>query len=494
MRRLFFGFLFSVVIGLQAQVKQFNFQFEHPNCVYELNKEFKLRNRNNTLLRKMPGVSKSNPFYSLKLDPVKDKKILDFLENESCILNLEVVPKTTFASSLPPNDTLYPVQWSLPFINAEEAWALRDQKDTILIGIVDTGTDFNHPDLQNYYTNILDPINGVDDDGNGFVDDYRGWDFGDEDNEAQIAIGIGLDHGVQMTSLAAAPTDNSHGIASAGRYVKYLPIKISDSQGVIGDPYEGVAYAIAMGCDIVNCSWTQQVITNYGKSVIAHAKENDVLVVGAAGNFNNTSATYPCSHPDVLCVGAINESGNKTNTSSFGNWIDIASPGLNLWAAKPEGGYGISGGTSSACAFTSGAAAWLLSVFPEESSITIRDRILNAAKENTNLSVEFEGKMGVGLLNIFSSQEYQSSELSDFIVWPNPSNGEINLQFRLNKLENYKLYLFDLLGREMVQRNLNNLQLGDNQLNFKWAVKSGAYYLILKAENSFFLQEIIIEN
>ncbi len=494
MQRFLSGLLFLCCLTIYGQRRLYNFQSNGLECIEALNKSFSDRNWNAPLITKKPLSRSGNDFYSLQLDTTIDKKLLALLHSVPCIYNVEEVPKTTLAEEIVPNDTLYPFQWSLPFVHAEQAWSVRNQKDTVLIGIVDSGTDFYHPDLQNYFRNSADTINGIDDDANGFEDDYTGWDFGDEDNNPQIAEGIGLDHGVQMTSLAAAPTDNFHGIASPGRVVKYLPVKITNAQGVIGDPYEGVAYAIEMGCDIINCSWTQGVITNYGKSVIALAKEKDILIVGAAGNFNSTAATYPCAHPDVLCVAAVDENGDKTFSSSYGEWIDIASPGINLWAARANLNYGTSGGTSGACAFTSGAVAWLSSVFPNESSEAIKTRLLRGVQEHEQALSEFSGLMGEGLLNMYRAQELGTGKFSEFTVWPNPSSGDIHIQFRLNEVEPYTMYLFDLMGRELVKEKLKNLQLGENRLNFNFQVNTGAYYLILKAENSIFLQEIFIGN
>ncbi len=493
--QILFIFFCLCFLSLPAQNRQFTIQVETDDCLKLLNEKLQKRQLGNYSFKKKPSINKNeNHFYSIYLNKKKEANLFQYLENSDCIKSLEEVPKTTFASENVPNDTLYPLQWNLSFIDANIAWATRFQQDTILIGIVDSGTDFTHPDLQNFYTNIMDPVNGLDDDNNGYIDDFRGWDFGMEDNDAQIVEGIGLDHGVQMTSLSAAPTNNLHGIASAGRIVQYLPIKITNDQGSIGDPYEGVAYAIQMGCDIVNCSWTQNLLTNYAKSVIEMASENNILIVAAAGNFDNENPTYPCAHDDVLCVGAIDEQGNKTSSSSFGEWIDIASPGINLWAAKPNGSYSTTGGTSGACAFTSGAASWLVSVYPNESSAKIKERILLGAKEHIGLSNEHQNKLGEGALNLYSAQEQGNSNFSNLITWPNPSNGDFHIQFRLKKMQTYDLRILDLRGRELMKEKLDNLQIGENQLNLNIRLQSGAYFLVLNGGNSNFLEEIIIVN
>ncbi len=494
MFRLLFALFILTFLSLKAQKRHFNFQMEDVSCFENLNIRLAKQKQHTIPLHKMSVSANLNYYYSIQLDIDRDSSLLHHLKHSACVQNLEMVPKTTLATIFIPNDTLYPAQWNLDFIDAPEAWGIRNPTDTILIGIVDTGTDFDHPDLQNFYRNEADPENGLDDDGNGLVDDYRGWDFGMVDNNAQIADGIGLDHGVQMTSLAAAPSNNLHGIASPAPMVKYLPIKITNDQGGIGDPYEGVAYAIEMGCKVINCSWTQSAITNYGKSVIALAKEKGILIVGAAGNFDNNNPQYPCADPTVLCVAAIDDSGEKTTVSSYGPWIDIASPGLNMWAARPGSNYGLAGGTSGACAFTSGTAAWLFSIFPEEDGTAIKNRIMEGAKEHSLLFEPYLTNLGTGTLNMFQAQENEEKSFSGLEVWPNPSNGNFSVTFRLVEMEDYSLFIFDVLGREIVRKTMDNLQLGENQVDLNLVLKSGAYYLVLKAENTFFLQEIFIGN
>lgn len=493
MQRIFLFLLVQITMNIVAQENKFILEVAGEDCIRDF-ESYISRSEFSTDYSKMYGSSTQKAFYTVKIHASKFHLKYSNLTSNPCIGKLEKVPETILANATTPDDPLFSSQWSLSEIEAELAWSLRNPEDSILIGIVDTGTDFNHPDLQNYFINKNDPVNGIDDDANGFTDDFRGWDFGEEDNDPQINTGFNLDHGMEMTSLAAAPTDDGIGMASAGRTISYLPIKFSDAAGNIENPYEAIAYAIEMGCDIVNCSWTQDASTSYAEFVMDLAIEKDVLIVAAAGNFDNSTLRYPCAFDNVLCVGAIDESRDKSGVSSYGSWIDIASPGSNMWAAKQDSTYFKTGGTSAASAFTSGAAAWLRSIYPTETAGDIKTRILKGSSAHESLVSVGKNQLGQGILNLYGAQVYGEPEFESMVLWPNPSNGTVHIDFRAQKQKKFQLYIYDILGRKLVDQQLDNIQLGDNQLDCNFYFKNGQYILILQAENSRFQTEFVIVN
>jgi len=137
-----------------------------------------------------------------------------------------------------PNDTSLPSQYYIGLINAENAWGITKGDTNIVIGITDTGWDPTHPDLiGNVKKNYADPINGFDDDLDGYTDNFLGWDLGMNDNDA---LWESTGHGVNVTGIAAATTDNVTGIAGVGFKTRFLPIKISNSVGQLKQAYQGV--------------------------------------------------------------------------------------------------------------------------------------------------------------------------------------------------------------------------------------------------------------
>jgi len=152
-----------------------------------------------------------------------------------------------------PNDPQIGSQGHLSQISAYAGWDISKGDTNVVIGITDTGIDIDHPDLKdNIKYNYNDPINGIDDDGDGYVDNYRGWDLGENDNNPQANVSS---HGVHVSGDAAPSTDNGIGIAGPGFNCRLLPVKITDASGALTQSYAGITYAADHGADIINCSW-----------------------------------------------------------------------------------------------------------------------------------------------------------------------------------------------------------------------------------------------
>ena len=168
-----------------------------------------------------------------------------------------------------------------------------------MIGIIDTGTDPDHPDLAaNLKHNYADPINGLDDDGDGYVDNFNGWDLGESDNDATVNANT---HGSHVSGCAAAVTDNGVGVASPGFNCKFLPVKISNAGGTLTMGYEGIVYAADHGCNVINCSWGGGGGGALGQNAIDYATINkDALVVCAAGNNSSNQTFYPAAYNYVF--------------------------------------------------------------------------------------------------------------------------------------------------------------------------------------------------
>ena len=300
-------------------------------------------------------------------------------------------------------------QYWLTNIKAFEAWDIHKGDTNTVIGIVDTGIDISHIDLiYNIKYNYNDMLNGVDDDGDGYIDNFRGWDFGDNNNNPQAEVSF---HGSWVSGIAAATTDNGVGMSGVGFYSKFLPVKVMNSDGIINSAYDGVVYAADQGCKIINCSWGSNSYQRMAQDVINYATYNrDALVIGACGNTNSELVFYPASYENVLSVAATTVNDEKwtpentgtSSGSSYGPLVDISAPGT-MMRTTGNGGYFLTyGGTSFAAPVISGAAAILRSYFPEYSALQIGE-LLKISADNIDTipaNIPYKGMLGYGRLNM----------------------------------------------------------------------------------------------
>ncbi len=268
------------------------------------------------------------------------------------------------------NDPYLNSQYALSLCRASEAWEIFKGDSTMVIGVTDTGIDFDHEDLRtNIAYNSNDIIDGLDNDNDGYVDNYYGWDFGSNDNNPQwneSGTSGNAIHGTFTAGLAGARTDNEKGIACIGYSNKILPVKITNNSGVINSGYEAIIYAAEHGCQVVNCSWGSTSPNQFARDVIAYVTEDlGVIVVAAAGNQNNQSLYYPASYPNVVSVAAINSLDQKWSNSSY-NWrVDISAPGENVLSTLSNSTYGNSSGTSFAAPIVASSLAFLRAYYPD---------------------------------------------------------------------------------------------------------------------------------
>ncbi|MGE0560737.1 MAG: S8 family serine peptidase [Flavobacteriales bacterium] len=301
-----------------------------------------------------------------------------------------------------PNDPIIsdPVKtWHLIMINAFAAWDVTKGDTNLVIGITDTGWDNTHPDLVvNAKKNYNDPINGIDDDADGYIDNFIGWDLGNNDNDPQLE---GSNHGTHVSGLSAAVTDNGTGVASIGFNTKFMPLKISNSAGILTQAYQGVVYAADHGCFIINCSWGSTTPGQFQKDVIDYANINKgCLVVGACGNNGNEVLFYPAAYDGVLTVAASEENDLKKNNSNYGYYVDISAPGENMWSTIGGGTYGNNGGTSMAAPVVSGAAALVKAMNPTYSNQQVAAVLRATAFDMNPLNPTYYDKLGNGRLDV----------------------------------------------------------------------------------------------
>ena len=242
------------------------------------------------------------------------------------------------AAGIIPNDSLYSKQWGMQAIHAEEAWDTTTGSPDVKVAVVDGGINFDQPDLQpNIWRNPGESgagreDNGVDDDGDGFVDDWRGWDFVQQDNNPEDNFG----HGTHVSGTIAARGDNGIGVAGVAWQANLIPVRVLDNVGA-GDcsgTAAGMAYAVQQGARIVNLSLGSRQRCTAEEDVIS--ANPDVLFVVAALNEGvdvDADPFYPCAFPDanIVCVGASDQSDDLAGFSNYGaKSVDLAAPGVGV--------------------------------------------------------------------------------------------------------------------------------------------------------------------
>lgn len=287
-------------------------------------------------------------------------------------------------------------------VNKSYLSPLNVKKEEIVVAVVDTGVDYNHEDLKDVmWTNKGEiPGNGVDDDGNGYVDDIYGIDPLDDDTDPMASHA----HGTHVAGTIAATQNNGVGIAGIASNVKIMAIRtVPDrSDETDADVVESFLYAAEHGAKLINCSFGKK--HNEGGMIVNETmdhigKEYGTMVVAAAGNEygsdNDSNPKYPASFPSdyLMVVASTNARGGLSWFSNIGETtVDVAAPGSNVYSTTPGDDYGSMSGTSMATPTTVGVTAEVLSHFPELDPVSLKRVIMNTVTRVDR----FEGRMVSG--------------------------------------------------------------------------------------------------
>ncbi len=387
----------------------------------------------------------SDHVFNFKFSPESD--LQEIIENYRANPEIEYVePNYLFTAQLEPLDTYYTQQTYLTYTQNNKAWNYTQGSPKVVIAIVDTGVDLEHPDLRQNIWKNEDEIagNGVDDDNNGFIDDINGWDFLENKADANPKFSsgytkVGMNHGTVVAGVAAGRGGNNEGIAGVSWYSKIMSLRCLDGAG-IGDTLsvsKAIDYARLNGAHIINLSFVGEGKSQTLTQAIERAYEAGVLVVAAAGNevmngvdFDKVPMYPVCQDIDsksntVIGVGSLDDNDRKSSFSNFGvHCLDINAPGVKVFSTqyynKSLGDefnkyYG-SGwtGTSVSAPQVSGLAALIKSVKPEISLSELQKIILDNSDNIDHVNREWLGKMGRGRINAYkaiaAAQSYTYSE------------------------------------------------------------------------------------
>lgn len=331
-------------------------------------------------------------------------------------------------SDFTPNDPKLSSQWYINNMELKKAWDISKGDKSVIIGIVDSGSDWKHEDLAaNIYTNPKEiPGNGKDDDGNGKIDDVNGWDLVgnisanqayanqyQEDNDPKN-YGTGADniHGTHVAGCASAVTNNAIGIASPGFNCSILPVKCASDQNIQGifRGYEGITYAASMGCNIINCSWGGPGYSPVGQDIINAATAKGVLVVVAAGNEGqniDNGEFYPACYDNVLCIGASTSANRVASFSNTGSAVTVYSPGQTIFSTVPNNNYQNMDGTSMASPVAAGVCALVKSLHKTWTPKQIMKQI-RSTSDNVLTSDTSKRPLYYGRINAYKALAYNN--------------------------------------------------------------------------------------
>jgi subtilisin family serine protease len=318
-----------------------------------------------------------------------------------------------------PNDPDFELQWYLhnigqtggtedADIDAPEVWDIEMGSSDIVIAIIDSGIDYNHPDLaDNIWINEDEiPDNSIDDDNNGYIDDIRGWNFYDNNSDPKDLFG----HGTHCAGIAAAVGNNGIGIAGVTWNCKIMPLRETDEVGLDSWPavIKAFEYAVDNGADIISLSIGGYAdIQNIIEDAINYAYDRGVFLCAAAGNDNRDIRLYPAAFENVVAVGGTFHNDERSSFSTYGEWVDIAAPGTYIYSTMPTyhvtmndlfgytETYSYGSGTSYSAPQVAGVAALLLSIDP----ILTPDELKELICSNADSYIDDGRYIGTGRLN-----------------------------------------------------------------------------------------------
>ncbi|MEE2907733.1 MAG: S8 family peptidase [Planctomycetota bacterium] len=328
---------------------------------------------------------------------------LDRIGHRSDLLQY-VEPNFIFRAFAIPNDPLYSDLCGMEAVNAPAAWDNHTGDQSFVIAIIDTGIDYNHQDIAgNMWTNTGEIAgNGQDDDGNGYVDDYYGYDFSDNEGDPMD----NNSHGTHCGGTVGGVGNNGVGVAGVNWQCSLAGVQFlsSGGSGTTADAVSAVQYCTIMGFKVSNNSWGGGGFTQSLYDAIANAgNQIDHIFCAAAGNGGSYGASYPAAYdlPNVIAVAATECNDNLAGFSQYHpTEVDLAAPGVDILSSTPGNNYSYFSGTSMATPHVAGAVGLVYSVMGDASAAEVKALILDYVRPVSGLNGDC---LTGGVLDVASS-------------------------------------------------------------------------------------------
>jgi type VII secretion-associated serine protease mycosin len=323
-------------------------------------------------------------------------------------------PEVEYKASWTPNDPYYSSQWGLPKIGAPAAWNTTRGSSSVVVAVVDTGVDLDHPDL----ASRIDVANGYDFVGHSPV--------ANDDNG----------HGTHVAGIVAATANNGVGVAGTAPDCRILPVKVLDAsgRGSTLDVADGIRWAVAKGAEVINLSLASTAPDSYTRSAVAYALASNVVVVAAAGNDGSSAgASYPAAYPGVVGVGASNASDFRASFSNYGSGLDVTAPGVDIMSAETplDRGlyYGQKSGTSMASPFVAGVAALVRSQNPTLFQSRIAAHLQATAQDLGTPGFDYQYGWGLVRADLAVQTPIDADgDIPGVVLPPSPVSGSLTAQ------------------------------------------------------------------
>ncbi len=537
----------SIVLLFNLTFSQ-NEKFSNNQIIVKFKNSSYFNSKNNKLnSSKFVRLNKINNIQNIECigDPRKSNIYkLTFSSNDKSIQNIvdeylksgdfEYVEPNYYASSAGtisnnfatiPNDQLFSRQWGLyndgsfyengmsfsskpdADVDMELAWDIETGDPNLIIAVPDTGLNLNHEDIKDrIWIKSAEIIDGIDNDGNGLIDDNRGWDWVNGDNSPLDDNG----HGTNCTGIIGTTVNNSKGYAGVNWNSKIMPLKVlgSNNNGTYADMASSIYYAVDNGAKIVSMSIGGSSASQLLLDSINYAEANGVLLVFCTMNFNNSTTYYPAGYAktksNVIAVGATNSNDARTSPffwaptsgSNYGDHITVVAPGNYIFGLSSTSNTGYNtyyGGTSQATPLVAGIASLIKSKKPSITPADIKQLISSTSEDKVGLpnedTVGWDQYMGWGRVNAYNALNKLITLNNNNFDLPNDriklqtnplSNNEIKLYVPSSLIGNYEVTLIDSSGRAVLEKKSMFIE-GDNNLNF--TATNGIYILTLKGEN-----------
>lgn len=411
-----------------------------------------------------------------------------------------------------PNDTYFNRQWGLyndgmmtgigtvkanADTDMELAWDIETGDPNLTVAVIDSGFRMNHPELTGrIWNNPNDPVDGIDNDGNGLIDDFQGWDFTNNDNDPTDDHG----HGTNCSGIALAGANNGIGYAGVNWNSKLMVLKAlnANNSGTYSAMTNSIYYAVDNGAKVISMSIGGSSNSTALKNAIDYAYDHNVVVVVCMMNYNNEVLYYPAAFDNVIAVGSTNPDDTRTSPffwdensgSNFGNHIDVVAPGNFIYGLSYSSNTNYNsywGGTSQATPLVAGVASLLLSKNPNLTVDQIKNIIYSSADDLVGIPNEdtagFDIYMGHGRVNAFKALQ-QTLSVSDIdkvkgISITNPVRENLILKSEI-ALNDANISIYNFEGKLILNKNVN-INKGLNPIVLP--VSKGNYILEISNEN-----------